>query len=128
VTADLDISSKMTLVRRTGQKHCFDEEGTEIECAGTGQDGELQKGLPCFFTTCFVDNGDGTVDDLLTGLVWLQDRRCLGSETWSEALAAANTLDRRQLLLPVDAHYFCRSGSPLVLDLFNRPKVTGGDR
>jgi hypothetical protein len=40
----------------------------------------------------------------------------------------AHYFDRRQLLLPVDAHYFCRSGSPLVLDLFNRPKVTGGDR
>jgi len=35
-------------------------------CAGTGQDGELQKGL----ARAYVDNGDGTITDTTTGLMW----------------------------------------------------------
>src|SRR5439155_20775304 len=34
--------------------------------AGTGQDGDLQKGAPLSYT----DNGDGTITDNNTGLVW----------------------------------------------------------
>lgn len=50
---------------RTGQTSCYGTSGI-IACAGTGQDGELQKGLA---RTC-VDNGDGTVTDTNTGLMW----------------------------------------------------------
>src|SRR5436190_13609944 len=32
-------------VARTGQTVCYDSAGTVIDCAGTGQDGELQKGV-----------------------------------------------------------------------------------
>jgi hypothetical protein len=41
---------------RTGQTTCYNAGGTVIGCAGTGQDGELQKGL----TVSYTDNGDGT--------------------------------------------------------------------
>jgi len=37
-----------------------------VPCAGTGQDGELQKGLG----PAYVDNGDGTITDRNTGLMW----------------------------------------------------------
>ena len=51
----------------TGQTICYDNgDGTPIACAGTGQDGELQGGAPAYFT----DNGDGTITDSLTGLMW----------------------------------------------------------
>ena len=53
-------------VARTGQTACFDAAGAIVPCAGTGQDGELQKGL----TRTYVDNGDGTVTDTNTGLMW----------------------------------------------------------
>jgi hypothetical protein len=36
------------------------------DCSGTGQDGELQKGLAASYT----DNGDGTITDNRTGLMW----------------------------------------------------------
>ncbi|MEM7345115.1 MAG: DUF1566 domain-containing protein [Chloroflexota bacterium] len=57
---------------------------------GEGDDGEYQKGfvLP---NPRFTDNGDGTVTDNLTGLIWLKDAGCL-SGNWLAALAAANTL------------------------------------
>ena len=50
----------------TGQTTCWDSNGNVIPCAGTGQDGELRKGAP----RAYVDNGDGTVTDVNTGLMW----------------------------------------------------------
>jgi hypothetical protein len=51
---------------KTGQTTCSDGGGTVIACAGTGQDGELQKGLSVSYT----DAGDGTIIDNRTGLRW----------------------------------------------------------
>lgn len=42
--------------------------------------------------TRFTDNGDGTVTDHLTGLVWLKDAECFNPTDWSSALSAANHL------------------------------------
>ncbi len=50
----------------TGQTTCWDSTGTVIPCAGTGQDGDLQKGAALAYT----DNGDGTITDVNTGLMW----------------------------------------------------------
>src|SRR5579871_625134 len=79
-------------VLRTGQTKCFDASGEKIDCDGTGQDGALQKGVvpP---RSRFEPNGDGTVTDRLTGLVWLQDADLFGEVTWAEALKHANTLE-----------------------------------
>lgn len=51
---------------KTGRITCHDDGGFVIPCAGTGQDGESQKGIPRDFT----DNGDGTISDHATGLMW----------------------------------------------------------
>ena len=75
----------------TGQKGCWDGLGAEINCAGTGQDGEFQAGVD-WASPRFTDNGDGTVTDNLTGLRWLKDADCFGARSWSEALSDANTL------------------------------------
>jgi hypothetical protein len=40
--------------------------GQPISCAGTGMDGESQHGLE----PAHVDNGDGTITDTRTGLMW----------------------------------------------------------
>jgi hypothetical protein len=40
----------------------------------------------------FRDNGNGTVTDLATGLVWLQQANALGTNTWEEAVAACAKL------------------------------------
>ncbi len=57
---------------RTGQKTCYDSDGSVIDCAGTGQDGECQAGT-AWPDPRFKDNGDGTVTDTLTGLMWLRE-------------------------------------------------------
>ena len=49
-----------------------------------GDDGALQMGV-VWPSPRFSDNGDGTVTDNLTGLVWLQDTDCLVSTSWQNA-------------------------------------------
>jgi len=39
---------------------------TFIPCAGTGHDGDTRAGVPL----AYVDNGDGTITDADTGLMW----------------------------------------------------------
>jgi hypothetical protein len=57
-----------------------------------GDDGDIQAGVvpP---DPRFTDNGDGTITDNLTHLIWLKDANCFGDETWAEALTDANTLN-----------------------------------
>ena len=58
----------------------------------TGDDGDLQKGVE-WPVPRFTDNGDGTVTDNLTGLIWLQNADCFNRRNWSQAFTAANTLN-----------------------------------
>ena len=51
---------------KTGQTTCYNPFSVAIPCAGTGQDAELQKGIG----QAYVDNGDGTISDTQTGLMW----------------------------------------------------------
>ena len=77
-------------VQKTGQTTCWDDAGNPIDCAGTGQDGEFQKGVSV--DPRFTDNGDGTVKDNLTGLIWLKNANCFGIRSWTDALTMSNTL------------------------------------
>ena len=73
----------------TGQTTCYDEAGTEIDCDGTGQDGEFSIN-PHSYTSL----GGGTmVQDNVTGLIWevktddgsIHDKDT--TYTWSDASA-----------------------------------------
>ncbi len=98
-TADTSAWWAPARVGETGQSTCFDGAGMQIACAGTGQDGDLRGGV-AWPTPRFVDNGDGTVTDKLTALVWLKDASCselAGADAyakapWTTAVAAANAL------------------------------------
>ena len=86
---------------RTGQSACYDATGVIIDCANTGQDGDKKAGTP-WPSPRFTDNGNGTVADNLTGLVWLKDANCTdpaggiprtgGLLNWPQALAWCNNL------------------------------------
>ena len=56
-----------------------------------GDDGDLQMGVE-WPVPRLTDNGDGTVTDNLTRLVWLRNADCFGIATWIEALSHSNTL------------------------------------
>ena len=74
----------------TGQMTCWDSSGNVITCTGTGQDGDLRKGAPL----AYMDNGDGTITDVNTGLMW--EKHCLDGSvhdtgttyTWDFAFSA----------------------------------------
>jgi len=85
----------------TGQTTCWDSGGNTIacprtvplclltQCAGSGQDGNLQRGA----ALAYVDNGNGTITDVNTGLMWeklsydgtIHDWR--DTYTWDDAFA-----------------------------------------
>jgi hypothetical protein len=58
----------------TGQTLCYDDSGLAIDCASVtcpGQDAFHATG--CSSAAFFADNGDGTVTDGCTGLMWQKD-------------------------------------------------------
>jgi hypothetical protein len=56
-----------------------------------GDDGDLQKGVD-WPSPRFTDNGNGTVTDNLTGLIWLKNADCWGSINWNTAIDNSNAL------------------------------------
>lgn len=88
---------------QTGQTNCYDINGTIISCTGTGQDGDKQGGV-AWPNPRFSNNGDGTITDNLTGLIWLKDANCFGSVTWATALTDSNSLASGQCGLTDGSH------------------------
>jgi hypothetical protein len=77
---------------RTGQTKCYDTAGSEINCSGTGQDGEIQAGV-AWPDSRFTDNSDGTMTDNLTGLMWARNGNLPGwTKTWDQPLDYCNNL------------------------------------
>ena len=70
-------------VERTGQITSYSATG--------GEDGDLKKGV-VWPKPRFKDNGNGTVTDKLTKLIWLKNANAFGLRTWEQALSDANTL------------------------------------
>jgi len=78
----------------SGQTSCFNEEGREIPCSGTGQDGESRYGF-AWPVPRFEVHGEA-VKDLLTGLVWLRNANCNEFPlTWQEALDLAADMNAK---------------------------------
>lgn len=87
---------------RTGQTTCTDASGNSVSCAGTGQDGEHQKGTARSYTSSNVGS-DYIVTDNATGWVWqkcskgLSGATCatgvISTDTWANALTYCNDLD-----------------------------------
>ena len=69
---------------QTGQTTCFDVDGVEIPCIGSGQDGNVRAGM-AWPEPRYTDNGDGTMTDNLTGLIWMQDCGVTGFMSWQDA-------------------------------------------
>jgi len=79
-------------VEKTGQTSCYSStNGALIGCFGTGVDGELRPGV-AWPSPRFADNGDGTVTDELTGLIWLKNADCFGIQHWGSAVSVVKSL------------------------------------
>ncbi|MEO5368222.1 MAG: DUF1566 domain-containing protein, partial [Magnetococcus sp. WYHC-3] len=61
----------------------------------TGDDAQKASGQP-WPAQRLIDNGDGTVSDALTGLIWLAEADCLGRLSWQNGINAISTLANGQ--------------------------------
>jgi hypothetical protein len=76
-------SYPLAAVPKTGQTDLY----------AIGDDGDLEKGV-AWPSPRFTDNGDGTVTDHLTGLIWLQNANCANRlSNWATALADVTSLN-----------------------------------
>ena len=80
-----------TGVYAAGKGLYVDNGGT---AASAGDDATLQKGAP-LTSPRFVDKGDGTLVDTVTGLTWLKKANCI-NDSWANALIAINRLSNGQ--------------------------------
>jgi hypothetical protein len=90
---------------KTGQTVCYNASGTVISCINTGQDGELQNGV-VWPSPRFSDNGNQTVTDNITGLIWTRDGNAPGpagcspsvTKNWAGALTYVSCLNTNNYL------------------------------
>lgn len=83
---------------KTGQTVCRDEAGSIMNCTGTGQDGELQKGI-VWPSPRFTYNGDQTMSDNLTGLIWSKEAKpALPTIIWQESFDQIKNLNNQSYL------------------------------
>jgi hypothetical protein len=89
-TAPTDLHMISYPIVDTGQAQCFDNFSAS-NCPAAGQPFNGQDAQYSGNQSGYVDNGDGTVTDLVTGLIWQQTP---GEKvTFEEAVAGAETLD-----------------------------------
>lgn len=74
-----------------GQRAPVPGTGQTTSYAG-GDDGDLMRGVN-WPNPRFIDNGDGTVTDKLTGLMWLQDGLCMSTAGWTTMLTRISNLN-----------------------------------
>ena len=95
---ELTVERARYRIPQTGQRRCWDAPTNDPDdphfptpCAFTGQDADRRAGLaPPPFR--FVDNGDGTVTDLFTKLVWLKQADCADDLSWDQAVLLGRAL------------------------------------
>jgi hypothetical protein len=57
---------------------------------------DAKEGLRAIASYRYIDNGDGTVTDNRTGLIWLKKANCFGRKTWKEAMQLVAKLAHEQ--------------------------------
>jgi hypothetical protein len=73
----------------TAQDACYDND-SEIVCPAEGQPFHGQDSQYPGNAPSYLDNGDGTVTDLVTGLMWQQTPDLVSKSTWQEAVDGAS--------------------------------------
>jgi hypothetical protein len=90
----VDYVTSATAPLAAGDFKAYDGANPRVSLARTGQstsyaagdDGAVQAGV-AWPATRFTDNGDGTVTDQVTGLIWLKNAGSFSATTWPQALA-----------------------------------------
>jgi hypothetical protein len=82
ITGTASIPANPAPVAKTGQTTSY----------ASKDDGNLKRGV-AWPNPRFTDNGNGTVTDNLTGLIWLKNANAFGTRTWANALTDCATLN-----------------------------------
>ena len=61
---------------------------------GSGDDASIRAGVPLTYPR-WIDNGNGTVTDTVTGLIWLKQADCIRG-AWTDAITAVDSLANGQ--------------------------------
>jgi len=108
----------------TGQTLCYDTSGNVISCFGTGQDGAYN-----IKPMSFTDNGNGTVTDNNTGLMWQKEDDGT-PRTWDAAGSYCSSLGadwrlptKKELMSIVD--YSIPFPGPTINSIFTNTKQFG---
>ena len=75
----------------TGQMYCYDDSGGSQPCPAAGDSFYGQDAQYTGYTPRYTDNGDGTITDNVTGLMWQQDPGAKMS--YAQAVAGAESFD-----------------------------------
>jgi hypothetical protein len=86
-----DVTNANFTAYRAGDKVASLPQTGQTVSYASGDDFAARKGV-AWPAKRFTDNGDGSVTDGLSGLVWLKDAGCFAASDWSSALTAANQL------------------------------------
>ena len=86
---DIACAGTAFVVVDTGQNQCWDSAGTGIDCPAEGEALFGQDARYNGIQPAYVDNGDGTVTDARTGLMWQKDPGA--KMTWADAAAGADS-------------------------------------
>lgn len=87
-----DVDTTGYAVVDTGQAACYDDDGEEITCPGSGEAFYGQDAQFDGNQSSYTDNGDGTVTDNVTGLMWQQTPANAGL-SYAEAEAYCDSLE-----------------------------------
>ena len=89
ITAKNETTAQTSNIVDTGQDGCYDNSG-QITCPETGQPFVGQDAQYDGLQLSYADNGDGTITDLNTGLMWQQSPG--DKATWADAMADAGSI------------------------------------
>ena len=92
-----EIYDKLITIENTVKGGCTDctapvPKTGQINTYGSGDDGDLQKGITWDSNSRFTENNNGTVTDNLTGLIWTKKANCGGEQAWADGLSYCNNL------------------------------------
>ena len=85
------VCGKSTILPRTGQNSCYDDQGVEMNCRDSLQDGELLQGI--IWPIPRFNQVDSGIIDNLTSLIWYPPASMGDTpSTWKEALTCVGEL------------------------------------
>lgn len=80
-------------VKPSKSSYTFSPTSRSVSVSGANKTGEDFTATEVITVERFTDNGDGTVTDNLTDLIWLKNANCYSDQNWGDAMTSAAGLN-----------------------------------